>query len=111
MKILLNLVKILLIIMLMFLLVQNANEFVDIQLLTFNYVGVNLVIVMIISITIGAMFGAVFMAFSSIQAKTEVRKIRQQNKTLTSELEKLRNVSIDEIPAQVVESEETNDKG
>jgi hypothetical protein len=94
----------------MFLLVQNANEFVDIQLLTFSYFNVNLVIVMIISITIGAMFGAVFMAFNAIQARSEVRKIRQQNKTLTSELEKLRNASIDEIPAQVVESDVPNEK-
>lgn len=98
MKILLNLITILLIFLIMFMLAQNADQYVNVRLLTFDFASVNLVIVIIISLTLGAMFGAVFMAFNAIQARTEVRRIQRQNKTLTAELEKLRNVSIDEIP-------------
>jgi uncharacterized membrane protein YciS (DUF1049 family) len=100
MKIFLNLLIIAIIVLVLIILTQNADQSVDVEVLTYGQTGINLVFVMIISFTVGAMFGAAFMAFSAIQAKAKVREIQRQNKTLTIELEKLRNISIDEIPEQ-----------
>ena len=38
------------------------------------------------------------MAFSVIQYQSEIRQLKNLNKQLKTELENLRNVSIDEIP-------------
>lgn len=100
MKIILNLIKILLVILVMFILTQNADQNVSVSFLTLEYPNINLVIVIIISLAIGAVFGATFMAFSAIQAKAEVSRIKKSNKALTSEIERLRNVTIEEIPPQ-----------
>lgn len=100
MKIILNLLKILLIIVLLFLLTQNANQSVSINLLNYSFQNVNLYLVIIVSLTIGAMLGAVFMAFSVLQSRKEVRDLKRKTQQLTKELENLRNVSIDEIPEQ-----------
>ena len=104
MKIFLNLLIIAIIVLVLIILTQNADQSVDVDVLTYSQTNINLVFVMIISFTVGAMFGAAFMAFSVIQAKAKVREIQRKNKTLSIELEKLRNVSIDEIPDQ----EDTN---
>jgi uncharacterized membrane protein YciS (DUF1049 family) len=100
MKIFLNLLIIAIIVLVLIILTQNADQIVDVDVLTYSQTGINLVFVMIISFTVGAMFGAAFMAFSAIQAKARVREIQRQNRSLTNELEKLRNISIDEIPDQ-----------
>lgn len=100
MKIFLNLLLIAIIVLVLIILTQNADQVVDVEVLTYSQTGINLVFVMIISFTVGAMFGAAFMAFSAIQAKAKVREIQRQNRSLTSELDKLRNISIDEIPDQ-----------
>jgi uncharacterized membrane protein YciS (DUF1049 family) len=100
MKIFLNLLIIAIIVLVLIILTQNADQIVDVEVLTYSQTGINLVFVMIISFTVGAMFGAAFMAFSAIQSKAKVREIERQNRSLTTELEKLRNISIDEIPDQ-----------
>ncbi len=105
MKIILNLAKILLIILLLFVLTQNADQYVDIDLFTYHFSGVNLYIVIIVSLTVGAMFGAVFMAFYVIQASGEVRELKRKNRQLLKELENLRNISIEEIPDEEIGSE------
>lgn len=100
MKIFLNLLIIAIIVLVLIILTQNADQIVDVEVLTYSQTGINLVFVMIISFTVGAMFGAAFMAFSAIQSKARVREIERQNRSLSTELEKLRNISIDEIPDQ-----------
>ena len=107
MKIFLNLLIIAIIVLVMIILTQNADQSVDVDVLTYSQTGINLVFVMIISFTIGAMFGAAFMAFSAIQAKARVREIQRKNKTINSELERLRNISIEEIPDSGESNEET----
>ncbi|RMF59810.1 MAG: LapA family protein [Calditrichaeota bacterium] len=104
MKIVLNLIKILLFILILYILTQNSNQYVQISLLTYQNPKVSLLVVLIASLTIGAVVGAVFMAFSLIQANSEVKKLKQKNKQLMSELENLRNVSVEEIPDEDVPS-------
>lgn len=98
MKIALNLIKIFVFIVALYILTQNSSQFVDIKLLNNTYTGINLLIVILISLTVGAMLGAIFMAFSMIQSRAELKSLRHKNRQLLNELESLRNISIDEIP-------------
>lgn len=100
MKIVLNLIKILIFIFALFILTQNNDQYVDIKFITTTYTGVNLLVVILISLTVGAVLGAVFMAFSVIQSRGDVKTLRSKNRQLMSELENLRNISIDEIPEE-----------
>ena len=105
MKIILNLFKVLIIILLLFILTQNANQRVDVHLLTYHFYQVNLYIVIILSLTLGAVLGAIFFAFYAVQAQSEIRKLQKRNKQLMRELENLRNLSIEDIPEEDIEEE------
>lgn len=98
MKIALNLLKIFMFIFALYILTQNSGQYVDINFINTTFSGVNLLIVILISLTVGAVLGAVFMAFAVIQSRTEVKTLRDKNRQLIKELENLRNISIDEIP-------------
>ncbi len=98
MKIVLNLLKLLIFILALYILTQNSGQYVEIKLLGYHNPHVSLLAVLIITLTVGSVLGAVFMAFSLIQTHSELRNLRNKNKQLMNELENLRNISIDEIP-------------
>ena len=100
MKILLNLAKVLLIILVLFVLTQNADQFVDIDFFTYHFSQVNLYIVIIVCLALGALLGGLFMAFYAVQLNTEMRQLKRKNRQLTQELDNLRNISIEDIPEQ-----------
>jgi hypothetical protein len=56
--------------------------------------------VLLITLGLGAILGAILLSFSIIQARSELRIALKKNKQLTRELENLRNISIDEIPEE-----------
>ncbi len=103
MKIILNLFKVLLIILLLFILTQNASQRVDVHVLTYHFYQVNLYIVIILSLTLGTVLGAMFFIFYALQAQGEIRRLEKRNKQLMRELENLRNLSIEDIPDEVPE--------
>jgi uncharacterized membrane protein YciS (DUF1049 family) len=109
MKIIENLLKILLVLLLLFVLIQNSDQRVNLQIFTLFYSQINLAIVLLITLGLGAVLGAILLSFSIIQARSELRIAQKKNKQLTRELENLRNISIDEIPeedsSQTVSSE------
>ena len=98
MKIIENLIKILVVLLLLFVLIQNSDQRVDLQIFTLFYPQINLAIVLLITLGLGAILGAVLLSFSIIQARADLRTLQRKNKQLTRELENLRNISIDEIP-------------
>lgn len=98
MKIALNLAKILIFILALYVLTQNSNQTVDVKLLGNSYPAVSLLVVVLISLTAGAVLGAVFMAFAVIQGRSNLRALRARNQQLMSELENLRNISVEDIP-------------
>lgn len=100
MKIIENLLKILLVLLLLFVLVQNSDQRVNLQIFTLFYSEINLAIVLLITLGLGAILGAILLSFSIIQARSELRIAVKKNKQLTRELENLRNISIDEIPEE-----------
>lgn len=98
MKIFLNLVKIAVFILALWVLTQNSGQYVDIQIFRTTFLNVNLLVVILVTLTVGAVIGAIFMAFSMLQGRAEVKNLRNKNNQLLRELENLRNLSIDEIP-------------
>ena len=108
MKILENLAKILLVLLLLFILVQNADQKIDLKLFTLHYPDIHLAIVLLITLGIGAILGAVLLSISLLQLRSEIRLLNRKNRQLTKELENLRNISVDEIPDEGLQ--ETNEK-
>jgi uncharacterized integral membrane protein len=98
MKIIENLIKILIVLLLLFLLIQNSDQRINLQLFTLYYPNVNVAIVLLITLGIGAILGAVMLSFNVLSLRSEIRNIQKKNKQLTRELENLRNISIEEIP-------------
>ncbi len=98
MKIIENLIKILFVLLLLFLLIQNSDQRINLQLFTLYYPNVNLAIVLLITLGIGAVLGAVMLSFNILSLRSEIRNVQKKNKQLIRELENLRNISIEEIP-------------
>jgi len=98
MKIVLIFVKILLFLLALVVLTQNSGQYVNITLFNNSFNDVNLLAVILITLTLGAVVGGVFMSLLVIQTRGEIKTLRNKNKQLLGELESLRNMSIDEIP-------------
>ncbi|GAB4368960.1 MAG: hypothetical protein Kow0042_10450 [Calditrichia bacterium] len=98
MKIIGNIIKILILVLLIYVLIQNADEKLDLKLFTLYYSQVSVSIILLITLGLGAVIGAFLMGFSIIHARSEIRNLQRKNKQLTKELENLRNISVDEIP-------------
>ncbi|HFE63893.1 MAG TPA: LapA family protein [Caldithrix sp.] len=109
MKILGNIIKILVVVLLVYVLIQNADQIVDLKLFTFYYPEVHFSLIILITLGIGAILGAVMMSFSIMQLRSEVRNLQRKNKQLTQELENLRNISVDEIPEDSFPSPDENE--
>ncbi len=77
---------------------QNSGQYVNIKILSRMYSQVDLLNVILITLTIGTVLGGVFISFMVIQSRAEVKKLKSKNRQLLKELENLRNMSIDEIP-------------
>jgi len=52
--------------------------------------------VIFFSLALGILLGYLFAIFSILSSKAEVRKVNNQNKILSEELNDLRNVAVDE---------------
>jgi uncharacterized membrane protein YciS (DUF1049 family) len=104
MKLIENLAKILAVVLLLFVLIQNAEEKIDLRIFTLFYREVHLAIVLLITLGIGAILGSILLSISILQMKSEIRILNKKNKQLTKELENLRNISVEEIPEEGIET-------
>lgn len=104
MKLIENLAKILAVVLLLFVLIQNAEEKIDLRIFTLYYSEVHLAIVLLITLGIGAILGSILLSISILQMKSEIRILNKKNKQLTKELENLRNISVEEIPEEGIET-------
>ena len=102
MKIILNFLKIFIFIIALYILASNSSQYVTLNLLNQTIPQVSLLAVILVSVTIGAVIGAIYMAFSVIQHQSDIRELKQKNSRLMTELENLRNISIDQIPEDVL---------
>lgn len=102
MKIALRFVQILIVFTLLVILLQNGGQQVSVKALTWESGLMPLPIVIFLALVAGAAIGAAIMAFTTIDARTEIRALRTKNGQLRTELEKLRNIAIEDIPESTV---------
>ena len=75
---------------------QNSNEKVDIFFLNYNLEGAYLNVVLLFNLLFGIAAGFLASVFIIISNKSEIKRLNNKNRTLTDELNDLRNVAIDE---------------
>ena len=76
---------------------MNLGQYVTIQVFQTTYNNVNLVVVIFITFFIGTIVGAILLSSYVLNARSEVRVLKRERSKLMSELDGLRNLSIDEI--------------
>ncbi|MBA08322.1 MAG: hypothetical protein CMG52_05365 [Candidatus Marinimicrobia bacterium] len=81
---------------LVYFLAQNAGEKVDLNLLFFSYVNVPVFLIILFSLSIGILSGFLSAVIVVLSLKSQIRSLKDKNRLLTDELNDLRNVAIDE---------------
>ena len=77
-----------------FLSMNNANVDIDLLFKKFNQVSISMVIFGALSI--GVLFGYIIAVFSILSARAQNRNLQNKIKSLTDELNDLRNVAVNE---------------
>ena len=81
---------------LVYFLAQNAGEKVDLNLLFFSYENVPVFLIILFSLSIGILSGFLSAVIVVLSLKSQIRSLKEKNRLLTDELNDLRNVAIDE---------------
>ena len=81
---------------LVYFLAQNAGEKVDLNLLFFSYENVPVFLIILFSLSIGILSGFLSAVIVVLSLKSQIRSLTDKNRLLTDELNDLRNVAIDE---------------
>jgi len=84
-----------LLLLLLLFLIKN-NDLVSVNLIFKEYTDINVSIVMLGALAVGILIGYGVAITSILAAKAEIRSLRLKNRTITEELNDLRNVAIDE---------------
>jgi len=86
---------------------MNNNDLTTVNLLFKQTDQVPVANVMLITFGLGVIIGFLVATMSIISAKNTSRQLRSKNKKLTDEINRLRNVNIDEetLPAEPVQAE------
>ena len=77
---------------------MNLGQYVTIQFFQTTYHDVNLIVVIFITFFIGTVVGAILLSSYVLNSRSEVRSLKRERAKLMTELDGLRNLSIDEIP-------------
>ena len=77
-------------------LAQNAGEKVDLNLLFLSYENVPVFLIILFSLSIGILSGFLSAVIVVLSLKSQTRSLKDKNRLLTDELNDLRNVAIDE---------------
>ena len=81
---------------LVYFLAQNAGEKVDLNLLFFSYENVPVFLIILFSLSIGILSGFFSAVIVVLSLKSQTRSLKDKNRLLTDELNDLRNAAIDE---------------
>lgn len=81
---------------LVYFLAQNAGEKVDLNLLFLSYENVPVFLIILFSLSIGILSGFLSAVIVVLSLKSQTRSLKDKNRLLTNELNDLRNVAIDE---------------
>ena len=77
-------------------LAQNAGEKVDLNLLFLSYENVPVFLIILFSLSIGILSGFLSAVIVVLSLKSQTRSLKDKNRLLTDELNDLRNAAIDE---------------
>ena len=94
MKLIKIFLAILLIFCLLFVLIENT-ETVTINLIFAKFENIKVAVLILFSVVIGILIGYGLIVSSLLSAKSELRAIKRENKSILSELNDLRNAAID----------------
>ena len=95
MKLIKMFILILVILALVYFLMRN-NDKATVNLLFQQYADITVAVIMLISLGVGVLLGFLTASTSVLSAKNKSRVLRSKNKKLVDELNRLRNVNIDE---------------
>ena len=90
-------VLIIVLLALVFFLMRNDDR-TTVNLLFQQYIDVTVAVIMLVSLGIGLVIGFLMATTSVLSAKNTSRVLRSKNKKLVDELNRLRNVTIEEEP-------------
>ena len=90
---------------LLLVLIRNTDK-VTVDLIFKAYQNTPLAVVLIITLAVGIFIGFVIALSSILTSKTEARLLKSESKRLTSELNSLRNIAIEEDVYEVDDEEE-----
>ncbi len=77
---------------------MNLDQHVTINLFQQVYHDVNIIVIIFITFFIGTIVGAILLSAYVLNARADIRTLKKERSKLLSELDGLRNLSIDEIP-------------
>jgi len=90
---------------LLLVLIRNTDK-VTVDLIFKAYQNTPLAVVLIITLAVGIFIGFAIALSSILTSKTEARLLKSESKRLTSELNSLRNIAIEEDVYEVDDEEE-----
>lgn len=86
---------------LIFVLIQNVGERVDVDLPGVDkYEGQPLALVMFCSYLAGLVTFAVIHVFNVIRLQTQIARLRRENRRVAEELHQLRSITLEELPLE-----------
>ena len=95
MKLIKILFALIIIFSLLLILVENTDT-VSVNLIFHTFEKTKVAVLILISVAIGVLIGYGLTVVTLISAKSELRSIKQKNQSITTELNNLRNVAIDQ---------------
>ncbi len=97
MKLIKTFILIVVILAMVFFLMRNDDR-ATVNLLYQQYTDITVAVIILVSLGVGLILGFLMAVTSIISAKNTARTLRSKNKKLVLEMNKLRNVDIDEEP-------------
>ena len=85
---------------------QNSNEKVDISFFNYSLSDAYLNVVLLFNLLFGVAAGFLASVFIIISKNSQIKNLQNKNKTLSDELNDLRNVAIDEGIYESVDDED-----
>ena len=95
MKLIKTFLLIVVILAMVFFLMRNDDR-ATVNLLYMQYTDITVAVIILVSLGVGLIIGFLMAVTSIISAKNSARALRSKNKKLVTEMNKLRNVDIDE---------------
>ena len=104
---------VLIVLLIMWFLTQNADQVVEeLEIFQYSYFNIYLVNILFGTFAFGVIMGFLIPVFQYLGAKSETRKLKREMKKIRSELDDLRNVGIEsdlEVDAESPDSAEESD--